>query len=63
MPANSASPELKINGLPGRGPMLHGVQSAHAHPAARGPPSQQTPGKVRIAVRAESGSSPCRREW
>eukprot|EP00969_Alexandrium_andersonii_P030163 1315147-Alexandrium_andersonii.AAC.1 len=35
--------------------MLDGAQSAHAHSTARGPPSQETPGKVRADRRAESG--------
>eukprot|EP00969_Alexandrium_andersonii_P265831 11748057-Alexandrium_andersonii.AAC.1 len=35
--------------------MLDGALSAHAHSPARGPPSEQTPGKVRVNVRAASG--------
>eukprot|EP00969_Alexandrium_andersonii_P245152 10834055-Alexandrium_andersonii.AAC.1 len=45
----------RSNGLSGRGPTLNGVQPAHAHPPARGPPSPQAPGEVRVDVRAGSG--------
>eukprot|EP00969_Alexandrium_andersonii_P218667 9658529-Alexandrium_andersonii.AAC.1 len=34
--------------------MLDGVLSARAHPPASGTPGQQTPGKVRAHIRAES---------
>eukprot|EP00969_Alexandrium_andersonii_P234456 10351378-Alexandrium_andersonii.AAC.1 len=35
--------------------MLDGVQTAHAHSPASGPPGRGTPSEVRIHVSAESG--------
>eukprot|EP00969_Alexandrium_andersonii_P268768 11878405-Alexandrium_andersonii.AAC.1 len=34
--------------------MLDGVGTAHTHTTARGPPSVQTPGKVRVHVHPEA---------
>eukprot|EP00969_Alexandrium_andersonii_P047292 2074785-Alexandrium_andersonii.AAC.1 len=46
-------PGAQSNGRLCRRPMLQGAHAPDAHPSARGAPSTQAPGKVRVRIHAE----------